>query len=95
MHRDDFTVREPQGHLGAAGQRFRPAPGGGPGAQPPVQFIDPVTEEGQFVGTLYRLGRVAVIADHTPVVLDLDLQPIASLPQPGQLSREVIACRIR
>ncbi len=45
---------------------------------------------------LYRLGRVAVIADHAPVVLDLDLQPIASqLPQPGQLSREVIACRIR
>lgn len=68
---------------------------GGPGAQPPVQFIDPVTEDGQFVGTLYRLGRVAVIADHAPVVLDLDLQPIASLPQPGQLSREVIACRIR
>lgn len=59
------------------------------------QFIDPVTEDGQFVGTLYRLGRVAVIADHAPVVLDLDLQPIASLPQPGQLSREVIACRIR
>ena len=95
MHRDDFTVGEPQGHLGAAGQRFRFVGVRRPGPQPPVQFIDPVGEDDQFVGALYRLGRVAVITDHAAVVLDLDLEAITPLPQPVQLRGEVLPRRIR
>ena len=96
MHRDDFTVGEPQRHLGTAGQRFglvrrrRPGP-----QQPPVEFVDPVGEDDQFVGALDRLGRVSVIADHAAVVFDLDLQPLAPLPQPVQLRGEVLPRRIR
>ena len=80
MHRDDFTVREPQGHLGTAGQRFRFFEVRRPGPQSPVQFIDPVAEDDQFVSALYCLGRVSVITDHAAVVFDLDLEAITPLP---------------
>ena len=55
-------------------------PDSGPGLEPPVQLVDPITEDDQFLGALDRLGRVAVIPDHAAVVFDLDLQAIAPLP---------------
>ena len=42
VHRDHLAVGEPQGHLGAAGQRFGLVPVRRPGPQPPIQFVDPV-----------------------------------------------------
>jgi len=90
VHRDDFTVREPQGHLGTTGQHFRIFGVARPGPQPPIQFIDSVTENDQFVSALYCLGGVSVITDHSAVVLDLDLQAITPLPQAAQLSGEVL-----
>jgi len=95
MHRDDLTVGEPQGYLGTAGQRFRCVRGRRPGPQPPVQFIDPVAEDHEFVGALYRLRRVSVVADHAAVVLDFDLEAIMPLAQPIQLCGEVLPRRIR
>ena len=72
-----------------------PSVADGPGAQPPVQLVDPVGEDDQFVGALDRLGRVAVIADHAAVISDLDLQVFAPLPQPVQLRGEVLLRRVR
>ncbi len=67
-----------------------PAPGGGPGAQPPVQFIDPVTEDGQFVGYRCRLGRVAVTSIMPRSFLtSTSSRRVAAAA--AQLSREVIA----
>jgi hypothetical protein len=36
-----------------------------------------------------------VIADHAAVILDLDLQEIAPVSQPGQFGRELMSRRIR
>jgi len=95
VHRDDLAVGEPQGHLGTPGQRFGSVRVRRPGPQPPVQFIDPVTEDDEFVGALYRLRRVSVVTDHAAVVLDLDLKAITPLAQPIQLCGEVLPRRIR
>lgn len=65
------------------------------GLEPPVQFVDPVREDGQLVGALDRLGGVPVVTDHASVILHLDLEAVVALPQPGQLGGEVIACRFR
>lgn len=90
MHRDDLSVGKPQCHLGTAGQRFGSVHARRVGSQPAIQFVDSVAEDDEFVSTLYRFGGVAVIADHAPVVFDLDLEAIAALPQPVQLRGEVI-----
>ncbi|BBZ42247.1 hypothetical protein MCNS_53100 [Mycobacterium conspicuum] len=84
MHRDDFPVGELQRHLGTAGQDVGVVRGRGPGAQQPVQFVDPIGEDDEFVRSLYRLGRVSVVADHAAVVFDFELQALAPLPQPIQ-----------
>jgi len=95
LHRDDFTVLEPQGYLGTAGQRFGLVRLRRPGPQPAVQFIDPIAEDDEFVSALYCLGRVPVVAHHAAVVLDLDLEAITPLAQPIQLGGEVLPRRIR
>ncbi|OOK76032.1 hypothetical protein BZL30_3767 [Mycobacterium kansasii] len=58
MHGDDLTVGKPQRHLGATGQSVGPGVAQRPGLEPPVQFVDPVREDGQLVGALDRLGGV-------------------------------------
>ena len=61
--------------VGARGSGERRA-----GQQSPVQLVDPVGEDHQFVSALNRFGRVAVIAHRAAVVLDFDLEAIAPLP---------------
>ena len=67
----------------------------GPFPQAPVQFVDPLGENGELVGPLDRLGGVAMVAHHPAVVFDLDLEEVVALPQTIQLGSEVLPRRVR
>jgi predicted secreted protein len=91
LHLDDRTVREPQSHLGAAGQRASSVRRRRSGLQQSVEFTDSLVETGQFVSALNGVGSVSVIADGAAVVSDFTLEAIAAFSQPRQLCVDAIS----